>query len=240
MAPTKDPRSKNYWVQVNLGAQATKIRNLLKSQTEFGEFIVREIRPNSPEESRIRRHIAGQLGLTTIPPSTCPKPDPDTEGASTPNNSTDQEAGTSKSADGRQSQRPTDQRQPTPSQTQPTNEKAVPVHGKKRKADRAFSDADEAPEASPEVSGPPEASVADRPRKHVKFNLHLNTYKYFNARDILEPLPGSSSALANARQPPTINELPSACLQSIFVYGTPNPVTTPAKTYRTALYNLML
>lgn len=63
--PTKDPRSRNYWVQASEGTQATKIRRLLTRNSDFGDFTVREVHPDSAEEVRIRRHITEQLALKT-------------------------------------------------------------------------------------------------------------------------------------------------------------------------------
>ncbi|KIO29371.1 hypothetical protein M407DRAFT_227839 [Tulasnella calospora MUT 4182] len=202
--PTKDPRSKNYWVQVAEGTQAVKIRRLLKKKSDFGDFTVREIYPDSAEETRVRRHITGQLALADGL-----KPDPDEVEPFTSNDGTDQEAGTSRLIE-------------------------------KRNAARAFADMGEAPAAVLESSAPPEAPVVERPRKQVKFDLRLNTYQHFEDQDSPEPLPSSRSVLRAVPKPPTIDKLPPTCLQSIFVYGTPDPVTASAKTYRRALYSLML
>lgn len=62
---TKDPRSKNHWLRVTDGIAAAKIRRLLRRNSDFGDFTVREIRPASAEETRIRLYITKWLASAT-------------------------------------------------------------------------------------------------------------------------------------------------------------------------------
>ncbi|KAG8916820.1 hypothetical protein FRC00_014352, partial [Tulasnella sp. 408] len=236
MTPTKDPRSKNYWVQASERTQATKIRILLKKRnSDFGDFTVREIHPNSAEEARIRRHITEQLALTTTP-----GPDPNESGSSTRDDGEKQEVDSSRHEGRRQSRRRTARCQATPSQTSPLDEEAAPLPSRKRKAARAFTDIDEAPAAVVNGSGPPGVPVVERPRKQVKFDLSRNTYKYFEKWDEPGSISSSSNTPGEAQFASAIKKLPPACLQRILVYSVPDPTSNSARKYRSALYGMML
>ncbi|KAG8959342.1 hypothetical protein FRC05_007902 [Tulasnella sp. 425] len=108
----------------------------------------------------------------------------------------------------------------------------------KRTATSAFSDPDRVPATGPSRPAIPKISPSSA-LKRVKFNLDLNTFKFFEEWDDLEPLPSSSNTRGALTTAPTVKDLPSTCLRSIFIYGTPDPTITLAKTYRSALYGLM-
>ncbi|KAG9022858.1 hypothetical protein FS837_006114, partial [Tulasnella sp. UAMH 9824] len=264
---TKDTRSRNYWLHAITKHKFEKLSKLALKKADLGAFTLREVHPNSPEDERVRRHIAKWLvsiasgsdeGSSTArdsPTSTTvdrslpiTKPDPDEPGPSIPKVTPALEDAHPEGINGRSLAR----RRASPRQITPTvlhsstsDEPSVPgpsrvVLGKRAATSAGFSNRNDALVLESDSQDFPQNHAVERPQKRVRIDLRFNTYKYFEEWDEPESMPGTGNASGEARFAPTVNELPPACLQRILVDSIPDPTSNSAKTYRSALYGLML
>ncbi|KAG8892643.1 hypothetical protein FRC00_011773, partial [Tulasnella sp. 408] len=65
----KDTRSKNYWLRASTKHKLDKFQKLVQKKASLGAFTIREVRPDSPEEDRIRGHITKWLASTARAPN---------------------------------------------------------------------------------------------------------------------------------------------------------------------------
>ncbi|KAG8919296.1 hypothetical protein FRC01_001361 [Tulasnella sp. 417] len=285
---TKDTRSKNYWLHAITKHKFDKLNKLAQNKADLSGFTIREVRPNSPEEERIRGHIAKWLASTAsasheVPATSRPSGDPpgtavdrsrqrlsvrrsrqdqspsgtkadvDKAGPSIPKESFAQDGALPGGMDrSRSTRRRAAPRKgaaaPSYSSTSSEPSGSGPSRGeiactfslgKRAAVSPPLSDQNNAP--VPDVDGldNPESPTVERPQKRVRIDLRLNTYKYFTDDDERRTTPSDADTFGGAQLAPTINELPSACLQRILIYGTPCPASNPVKVYRSALYELI-
>ncbi|KAG9046649.1 hypothetical protein FS837_003927 [Tulasnella sp. UAMH 9824] len=65
----KDTRSKSCWLHASIKHVLEKFQKLAQKKASLGAFTIREVRPGSPEEDRIRGHITKWLASTARAPN---------------------------------------------------------------------------------------------------------------------------------------------------------------------------
>ncbi|KAG8910100.1 hypothetical protein FRC01_006544, partial [Tulasnella sp. 417] len=244
---TKDTRSKNYWLHASTKRKLENIQKFLLKKASLEAFTIREVRPGSPEEERVRRHIAKWLASTAS--ASNEEPATSRTSGDPPGTTVDRSRQRPSAHRSRQDQSSSftnpevDKAEPSIPKESFARDSGLPegmdTLGKRPATSPPLSDHNNAPVFDVDGSDSPEIHDVERPQKRVRIDLRRNTYKYFTEEDEPEPIPSHGDTSGGAQPAPTINELPSACLQRILIYGTPCPASNPAKVYRSALYGLI-